>query len=562
MKNKITEFWNIPELKNLEQLDEFLAKKIKDDKIKTKEDFFKSIDNLKDLDKAVNILYKNIVNKKRIHFICDSDVDGLGTSVLTYRFFKEFVPYNIKLSITDRKQGYGFIPLHVTDFDLYVTADNGITSIDATKLAKEKGAQVIINDHHQPQEELPLADAIVDPWLDENFEFKEISGTVVLYIMLRKLLQKFYGNSRDDEWFWASIDMLGLTTISDVMPLDISINRFLVKTFIDNLDNFNKNYHKYLEIFKEFNNAARADDFAFTLIPALNVTNRLTKATEGFSYLINEDTEKCRAWYQYLLNLNESRKERQQVLLDYIEKYYKDWIKDKKFIIIPGQFKDEYKGVLGIIAGRLAEKYKRPAIVMNLKDGIYSGSGRSVGDINILEILKELQNKGLVKNVGGHKGALGIDIEKDKLNEFYIELMKIINDEKRFPESCFVDKKRPNFYISFSNLTIFDVDLYKHLEKWEPFGHRFPKPNFATIAKIANIKQIGKNKNHAIINLTDNNNLVFMKGLWFFFDENILKTLKNDKEYIIIWIPDIDNWGGSEKLSLRILTILELDDLK
>jgi single-stranded DNA-specific DHH superfamily exonuclease len=199
---------------------------------------------------------------------------------------------------------------------------------------------------------------------------------------------------------------------------------------------------------------------------------------------------------------------------------------------------------------------------MNLKDGIYSGSGRSVGDINILEILKELQEKGLVKNVGGHKGALGIDIEKNKLNDFYIELMKIINDENRFPESKFIDKKKPNFYISFSNLTIFDIDLYKHLEKWEPFGHRFPKPNFATIGKISSLRQIGKNKNHALINITDENNLVFMKGMWFFYDENIFKNLKTDKEYIIIWIPDIDNWGGQEKLSLRILTILDLDDLK
>jgi len=562
MKERILNYWKIKEIENLEELDEFLSKKIKDYKVKNINDFFKYTDNLKDLNKAVDILYENITKKKRIHFICDSDVDGLGTSVLTYRFFKEFIPYGIKLTITNRKEGYGFILKHVTDYDLYVTADNGITSIEATRIAKERGAQVIINDHHQPQEILPEADAIVDPWLDDEFEFKEISGTVVLFIMLRKLLHKFYGNTRDEEWFWASIDMLGLTTISDVMPLDISINRFLVKTFIDNLNNFNKSYHKYLEIFKEFNDAARADDFAFTLIPALNVTNRLTSAVEGFSYLINEDDEKCRLWFQYLLNLNDSRKEKQQVLLEYIEKYYKDWIKDKKFIIIPGQFKEEYKGVLGIIAGRLAEKYKRPAIVMNLKDRVYSGSGRSVGDINILEILKELQEKGLVKNVGGHRGALGVDIEKDKLNEFYIELMKIMNNEERFPEYKFVDKKKPNFYISINNLSIFDVELYKHLEKWEPFGHRFPKPNFATVMKLRDIRVIGKNKNHAILNFTDKNNLIIIKGLWFFFNEEKFKKLENDKEYVVVWLPDIDNWGGNEKLSLRILDVLDFNEIK
>ena len=559
MKNILKEF-KIKELKNLEELDEFLSKKIKDHKVKNINDFFKYINDLKDLDEAVDILYKNINDKKKIKFICDSDVDGLGTSVLTYRFFKEFIPYNIKLTITNRKQGYGFIPIHVDNqHDLYITADNGITSVEATKKAKEQGSQVIINDHHQSQDILPEADAIVDPWMDENFEFKEISGTVVLFIMFRKLLHKFYGDSRDEEWFWAASDMLGLTTISDVMPLNISINRFLVKTFIDNLDNFNKSYHKYLEIFKEFNNAARADDFAFTLIPALNVTNRLTNATEGFSYLINEDNEKCKLWFQYLLNLNDSRKEKQQILLDYIEKYYIDWIKDKRFIIIPGLFKDEYKGILGIIAGRLAEKYKRPAIVMNLKNGIYSGSGRSVGNINILEILKEVQNKNLVKNVGGHKGALGIDIEKDKFNNFYIELIKIINDKNRFPDYKFIDKKKPDFYISFSNLSVFDIDLYKQIEKWEPFGHKFYKPNFATIMKLSNVRIIGKNKNHAILNFTDKNNLVYLKSLWFFFDEKKLKGLENNKEYLVIWLPDIDTWGGKEKLSLRILNILEID---
>ena len=566
MDERIKKFWGIPELTELDQLDQFLSKKIKDHKVDDMSTFFEEIDKLKNLDKAADIIHSNIINKKKIHFVCDSDVDGLGTSVLTYRFFKDFVPYNIKLSITDRKQGYGFIPLHVSDFDLYVTADNGITAVDATKAAKEKGAQVIINDHHQPQEVLPDADVIVDPCVDPDFYYQEISGTVVLFTMFRKLLQKFYGNSRDEEWFWASIDMLGLTTLSDVMPLNVSINRFLVKSFVNNLDDFNKSYHKYLEIFKEFNNAARADDFSFTIIPALNATNRLTTAVEGFSYLINEDDDKCRAWYKYITSLNDSRKERQQVLLDYIEKYYKDWIKDKKFIIIPGQFKAEYKGVLGIIAGRLAEKYKRPTLVLNLKDGVYSGSGRSVGDINILEILKELQSKGLVKNAGGHKVALGADIEQDKLNEFYVELTKIINDEKRFPESKFVDKKKPNYFISFNNLSIFDLDLYKHLSKWEPFGQKFFKPNFATVAKITSTRAIGKNKNHATLNITDKNKLVNMKALWFFFDEEKFRQIEKDKgqdkEYVIIWLPDIDNWGGQEKLSLRILTILDLDDIK
>jgi len=560
---KILEQFNIKELENLEELDEFLSKKIKDHKVKNINDFFKYTDNLKDLNKAVDILYENITKKKRIHFICDSDVDGLGTSVLTYRFFKEFIPYGIKLTITNRKEGYGFIPKHVTDYDLYVTADNGITSIEATRIAKERGAQVIINDHHQPQEILPEADAIVDPWLDDEFEFKEISGTVVLFIMLRKLLHKFYGNTRDEEWFWASIDMLGLTTISDVMPLDISIYRFLVKTFIDNLNNFNKSYHKYLEIFKEFNDAARADDFAFTLIPALNVTNRLTSAVEGFSYLINEDDEKCRLWFQYLLNLNDSRKEKQQVLLEYIEKYYKDWIKDKKFILIPGKFKKEYDGVLGIIAGRLAEKYKRPCIVCNIKDSNsenYSGSGRSVGQLDILEILREIreENPDLITHLGGHKAALGVGFKVNKLNDIFVALQKKLED---VPEEMFRSHKKADFYINIQQVSLWDIDLYYHLLKWEPFGHKFKKPAFKTRCYLKSYKIIGKNKNHLSLIITDNSEILSIKALWFFFDPTVLPILDkaiSEKKYIeIIWQPELDSFQGVEKLSIRILDILD-----
>jgi single-stranded-DNA-specific exonuclease len=166
---------NLKTIESLEELDELLSKRILDNKIKTYDDFKNLLNTCQDpeLDKAVDILYENIINKKRIIGIHDSDVDGLSTATLAYRFFKTFIPYGVKIEITDRKQGYGFLPLHVDnnkDANLFYTADNGITSFEACKYAKELGKQVIINDHHQPEEingkkELPIADAIVDPFI-------------------------------------------------------------------------------------------------------------------------------------------------------------------------------------------------------------------------------------------------------------------------------------------------------------------------------------------------------------------------------------------------------------
>jgi len=561
----------IPEIKDLKELDALLEKRIKDKKIQTYNDFKKLLDEYSDpeLEKAVNLLYENIINKKRIIGIHDSDTDGLGTATLSYRFYKNFIPYPIKIVITDRQRGYGFIPEYIDEYpgDLYFTADNGITSFDACKKAKELNKQVIINDHHQPEKEgdnilLPEADAIFDPWIPgNNFEFKEISGTVVYFIMLWKLLDKFNINRKDD-FFKDSIDLLALTTLSDVMPLNISINRFLVKEFIDN--HFNESKFEYINLFREnFNNSPVASDFSFTLVPALNATQRMSSPIYGFHFLIQEDKEKAQNLMNYLFSLNDKRKEIQQQLLEYIEKYYKDWIKNKKFILIPGKFKKEYDGILGIVAGRLAEKYKRPAIVCNIKsDGNFAGSGRSIGDIDILSILREIreENEDIFTHIGGHKQACGIGFKPDKLNELFLKLQE---KAEEIPEEKFRPKKKADFYININQIDIYGTDLYYELLKWEPFGERFPKPVFKTRAYISNYRIIGKNKNHLTLTITDKNNIINLKALWFFFDQDKIKILDEaikDKKYIhIIWQPELDTYGGQEKLNIRVFDI-ELPD--
>ncbi len=557
-----------PYIKSLDELDELLAKRLQDQKIQTYEDL-KNLLKCSDpeLDNAVNLLYDSIISKKNIVGIHDSDVDGLSTATLAYRFFKTFIPYGVKIEITDRKQGYGFLPLHVDNnpqADLFYTADNGITSFDACKKAKELNKKVIINDHHQPEEidgkkELPEANAIVDPFRPNcDFEYKEISGTVVFFIMLWKLLIKFGLENRLDEFYKHSIDILALSTLSDVMPLNVSINRFFVKDFIDN--HLNQDYiAEYMKTFKRIHNEKPlATDFSFSLIPALNATQRMATPIYGFHFLIQEAPEESEKWFNYIFELNESRKTKQQELITHVEKYYKDWIKDKNFIVIPGNFKKEYEGILGIMAGRLAEKYKRPAIVLNLKDDTYAGSGRSVGNINILEIFRDLREKDdFFTHLGGHNAALGLGIKKDRFNEFYIKLQEYMN---KFDEKDFVSKKRADFYIDINQVNIFDTDLYYELLKWEPFGHKFPKPIFKTYAYVKNKRIIGKNKNHMTIQITDKNNIINIKALWFFFDPTIESKIISGQKIAIIWQPELDTFNGAENLSIRILDIEILED--
>jgi len=554
-----------PNITSLEDLDKFLEAKILDKKIQTYEDFINLIENYNtsDLETGVNLLYENIINNKKIKLIHDSDADGLGTATLSYRFFKDFIPYGVKIDITDRKQGYGFLPSHVDGYDLYITADNGITSFDACEEVRKQGSKVIITDHHQPEKidgeyKLPEADALIDPYKPgDPFEFKDISGTVVYFIFLYKLLKKFKLDNKLNEWYQKAIDLLAITTLSDVMPLNISINRFLVKDFIDN--HFENSWAQYLKLFKNINSDPVASDFSFTLIPALNATQRMASPIHGFNYLIQEKPEEAQKWMDYLFSLNENRKKVQQELLDYIERYYKDWIKDKKFILIPGKFKKEYDGVLGIIAGRLAEKYKRPCIVCNIKsDGNYAGSGRTTGEINILNILREIreENPEIITHLGGHFGALGVGFKPEHLEILFLKLQEKANE---IPDDKFVSKMKADFYININQVQIWDLDIYNYLMKWEPFGHKFKKPLFKTRCYIKSNRIIGKSKNHMTLQLTDDKGIPDIKALWFFHDsskeQELVNCINQKKPVEIIWQPEIDEYKNQKKLSIRVLDV-------
>jgi single-stranded-DNA-specific exonuclease len=520
----------------------------KQPQINSREDFPDPYE-MKDMDKAVKTFTEVIANNGRIKFILDSDMDGLGTYTLWYNFFKFFPYQNIELMITDRKQGYGFIPRHVVDgVDLYITSDNGITAVPATKVAKEKGAKVIICDHHQPDMELglPDADAILDPFQpSDTFKYKDISGTFVLWFFLKALIDK-YGIDIDP--YEEFLPELALTTLSDVMPVNRHINRFVVKEFVEKFCENDNCHREYLNTFRqEINNKPTAEDFSFGLTPMINATQRMTKADHGAMFLVAEDAKSSKEWFDYLQGLNNARKERQQNLLSYIEKYYKEYIK-QPFIVIPGHFHKEFKGVLGIIAGRLADRYHKPTIVLNFndQDKTYSGSGRSTGNLNILDIIRK---NPYIENVGGHKQALGVTITEDKWEDFYTTLQE---DTKKIPPEILHPKKLPLGFVPINKI---NIDFFNEISKFEPFGQLFKKPTFVTKGIIKSAHLMGKQKNHLSMTITDKKGLITFKGVKFFTTE----VPEVGKEYMINFKFDIDTFRGTGELQLKFEDWLKID---
>ncbi len=545
----MTNLDNLPKLEDPSKIVELLQEKLKNEIEITSFDQFPDPYEMKDMDKAVNIFTETISVGGRIKFILDSDMDGLGTYTLWYNFFKFFPYQNIELVITDRKQGYGFIPLHVTEgVDLYITSDNGITAVPACEAAHTKNAKVIICDHHQLDPELDIisaADAVIDPHRpDCPFPYKDISGTFVLWFFLKALIEKYNIQVDAKDEF---IPELALTTISDVMPVNKHLNRFVLKYFIEKFCENDSCHREYLNTFRqEVNATPTAEDFAFGLTPMVNATQRMTRADHGAMFLVADTPEKSKEWFDYLQGLNNARKERQQNLLSYIEKYYREYI-NQPFIVIPGHFQKEFKGVLGIIAGRLADAHHKPTIVLNYNKETkeYSGSGRSTGELNILELLRD---NPYIKQVGGHKQALGITVTEENWKDFYTTLQE---KTSTIPREIMLPSIEPLGFVPINKI---DIDFFKAVHQMEPFGKDFPRPIFITQAIIKTARLVGKQKNHLTLTITDKKGLLKFSAMQFFTTE----LPEIGKEYYIYFSFDEDNFRGTGKVQLKVNMIQEI----
>lgn len=499
-------------------------------KLLTKEDIFEylkkeediSINNwdqipspydFKNMEKAVNIYMNAIQSNMKIKVVHDSDADGLGTYLLSWYFYSTFYYSNLELLIVDRKKGYGLIPEHIEDNCLIITADNGITAIEACKKAKSlNNCKIIITDHHQVDSHfgLPDADAIINPWIPNcEFKYKEINGTFVYWFFLKAIQEKFNINL-DMKTF---LPELTLTTISDVMPL-IHINRFIVK---EGLKQFKHSDRRWVKTFIETHKIQEplAEDLAFKIIPSLNVTSRLTKADESAIFLIQPEYMSSHQWFGYLNNLNNQRKKLQENLLKLIENRYSSWL-EYPFIIIPGTEEEGFhKGLLGPIAGRLVEKYKKPALVLVKTKGsdYFSGSGRSVGDVDILSIVKN-NNFVLQDKTGGHKVACGVAVQHQNFNYFW---HYCINEVIKIPRDYF---KEYEYVLGKINLREIDLELYENIKSFEPFGEGYKRPTFLVKGQVKNPKKLGKDATHMSFYLEDGLG-ARVKCLYFFTPEEI-----------------------------------------
>lgn len=423
---------------------------------------------------------------KKITLVGDYDVDGVSSTAIMVEFFRQ-IPYPLEAIIPNRfHDGYGVNPtvLERIDADVVITVDNGITAIEAAKICKERGIELIITDHHTPSEILPDAACIIDPKLENcEYPFKEICGAQVAWLLLG-LLKKELALTIDMKQF---LDILAIAIIADIMPL-IDINRTLVKEGLKILMHSSR---PASIIIRDFLNkkVLTSEDIAFQIAPRINSAGRLEDASIALNFFTSQDIHTAYKHFELLGQLNELRKETEAGAT----KEAMECVNESDSIIVVAQ-EHWHEGVVGIVASRLVDAFGKPAIVLSINGEEAKGSARSIGDVSIYKLIKA--NEHLLTKFGGHKMAAGLGIKTEHIDTF----REAINQSATsIDPKDFLPKEKVLGMISSDTI---DFELLDILERFEPYGEANPRPSFLIRnAKILNITPLGKDKAHCKITI-------------------------------------------------------------
>lgn len=442
---------------------------------------------LKDGEKTAQILKEKITEGKKIRIIGDYDVDGV---VATYIFMEALsdcgaeVDFRIPERIRD---GYGLNSRLIEEaeadgVDTILTCDNGIAAVKQVDFAKECGMTVLITDHHELQEQLPKADALVNPkQKDCAYPYKGLCGAAVAY-KVAKLLYKVCEKSEEEaEKF---IAFAAIATVCDVMELT-GENRTIVSLGLSVLK---KSTHCGIRALCEANGIEMEEldtyRLGFILGPCINATGRLQTAVRGVELLLTEDEKEAKIIAQELKKLNDIRKElTAKGVQEAVEIVEKNKELDKVLVVF---LPDCHESLAGIIAGRLRERYNRPTIVLTKAENGLKGSGRSIEQYSMFEKLTECRE--FLTQYGGHPMAAGLSLTEDN----YLPLAQKLNESCGLTEEDLTLKISIDAILALSGLSF---SLVEELTKLEPYGKGNEKPVFAERGlKILQMKAIGKER--------------------------------------------------------------------
>ena len=449
-----------------------------------------------DMDKAVSRIREAIDKGERIAVYGDYDVDGVTSTALMYSYLSD-KGADVIYSVPEREEGYGMSisavdRLAAEGVKLIVTVDNGINANDEVEYAKKSGIDVVVTDHHLPMNELPNAEAVVDPHrLDCPSQFKDYAGAGVAFKVICALEE-----ASGEEMALRYGDLAAVGTIADVMPL-CGENRLIVKNGLPLVENGREGFLAIIEAAGLSSRPFTSSSVSFGIGPRLNAAGRIGSCERAVRLLLTNDKEEA---YELAREINEDNVRRQQTEREIFDSavkiieekgYYND-----RIIVVCGD--GWHGGVIGIVASRICERYGKPAFVLSVENGEANGSARSIGNFSVFDALTA--TKDILLRFGGHARAAGMSVETEKVDLF----RKKINewaaenyDEMPFAEIKIDCRLAPS---------AFTPDMAESLEVFEPCGIANQTPVFGLMGvRLDKITPVGSGK-HLRLTVSKNGN--------------------------------------------------------
>lgn len=499
------------------------------------------------MDKAVSRIEAAIAVGETVAIYGDYDIDGLtATAVLAEAFEK----YGLKIEtyIPDRFiDGYGLSQNGIDDLkergaNLIITVDTGSLAVDQVEYARKNSIDVIVTDHHNVGKELPNAVAVLNPKReDSNYPYSEMAGVGVAFTLVRAIQQQREEIPEGQEkWL---LDYVALGTVCDVVPLTDE-NRTLVYWGLEVL---RQSRRPSMQALAHVSSTELSDidttALGFRFGPRLNASGRLEHADMSLQLLREKTGTKALELAQDLDNLNHQRRSEQNEIF---AKAHKMAASSSDRVLVLAD-KDWNHGIIGIVASKLVEEFKKPVFVLQIKDEISQGSARSFGDFHLSEAIES--NRGLLIKGGGHYYAAGITIDTEKIDDFrkavnnFYKNLKLGDQEKYLLPDSDLELK------DFSGL---DEELIEKMKQLAPFGTLHPQPIF----KISNVnivdwRPVGADGRHAKITFEDKNG-VKRDGIGFGLVDKMPEIGSTASTTIAL---EINEFNGRRSLQHRLIDI-------
>lgn len=448
------------------------------------------------MEEGVARIERAIQDQEKIAVFGDFDVDGLSaTTVMTYGLralgatVDPFIPRRFD-------EGYGLSEdalrrvIAASHPSLIITVDTGIAAKDEVTALVENGIDVVVTDHHEPSDKVPTDVPVIDPKLDDTCPSHELAGVGVALKVICALGEKF---GRPD--LWRSLtDIATLGTISDMMPLDAE-NRAIVA---DGIDKMRESQRYGLIALAAYSNTdlqtISADELSYSLIPRLNAAGRIADPKLGLDLLMVQDPIEADILAERLEAINQERREIESELTDAAMAMVDATYDGGRIIVIGGE--GWHEGVKGIVASRIVNKYKVPALLFTISDGVARGSGRTVGQIDLFKVVEQCSD--LLIQFGGHAGAVGVTLDAANLDALRERLEGILAeyDQEDFEARGTID----------AQVELVDMNLpeIQSLDLLRPFGQGNRVPLFVVRGVVMESRaRVGREGEHLRFVATD-----------------------------------------------------------